>query len=63
MKFLIEPINDTDCRIVDIDCSALQGQAVDELTVSATVVQDGKTYAIKEVGRGVCLRMSHRHLV
>lgn len=21
MKFLIEPINDTDCRIVGIDCS------------------------------------------
>lgn len=54
MKFIIEPINDTDCRIVDIDCSAMQGQSVDELTIPATVEQDGKVYAVKEVGRGVC---------
>lgn len=51
MKFIIEPINDTDCRIVDIDCSDMQCQAVSELTIPATVEQDGKTYRVKEVGK------------
>lgn len=46
MKFIIEPINDTDCRIVDIDCSDMQCQAVSELTIPATVEQDGKTYRV-----------------
>lgn len=54
MKFIIEPINDTDCRITDIDCSGLHGQAVGELTIPATVEQNGKTYQVKEVGPHVC---------
>ncbi len=53
MKFIIEPINDTDCRITDIDCSGLQGQAVGELTIPATVEQNGKTYQVKEVGKSI----------
>ncbi len=54
MKFIIEPINEIECRITDIDCSGLQGQSVDELTIPATVEQDGKTYRVKEVGPKVC---------
>lgn len=54
MKFIIEPINETDCRIIDIDCSGLQGQSVEEITIPATVEQDGKTYQVKEVGPKVC---------
>lgn len=50
MKFIIEPINDTDCRINDIDCSGLQGQTISELTIPASVQHDGKTYHVKEVG-------------
>lgn len=54
MKFIIEPINDTDCRINDIDCSGLQGQTISELTIPASVQQDGKTYHVKEVGSRAC---------
>lgn len=50
MKFIIQPINDTDCRIVDVDCSGLQGQALEEVTVPASVEQDGKSWQVKEVG-------------
>ena len=52
MKFIIEPINETDCRIVDIDCSDKKGKPVKQLTIPATVKQDGKTFAVKEVGGG-----------
>lgn len=50
MKFIIEPINDTDCRITGVDCSGLQGQSLEEVTVPATVEQDGRTWQVKEVG-------------
>ena len=53
MKFIIEPINETNCRIVDIDCSDKKGKPVKQLTIPATVKQDGKTFAVKEVGGGV----------
>lgn len=53
MKFIIEPINDTDCRIIDVDCSD-EGKPVKELTFPATVEQDGKTYDVKEVGKRAC---------
>ena len=54
MKFIIEPINDKDCRIVDIDFTRLQGKSISELTIPPIVEQDGKTYNVKEVGRQVC---------
>ena len=53
MKFIIEPINDTDCRIIDVDCSD-EGKPVKEITFPATVEQDGKTYNVKEVGKRAC---------
>lgn len=49
MKFIIEPINDTDCRIVDIDCSDIQ-EGIEEITFPATIEQEGKVWYVKEVG-------------
>ena len=40
MKFIIEPINETECRIIDIDCSNLKGEKISELTFPAQVEQD-----------------------
>lgn len=54
MKFIIEQINDADCRIVDVDCTGLNGKAVKELTIPATVEENGKTYKVKEVGNNLC---------
>lgn len=50
MRFIIEPINETDCRIINVDCSALQGKTLNEVTVPSTIEQDGKTWQVKEVG-------------
>lgn len=52
MKFIIEPINDTDCRIVDIDCSDMQGRKVAELSIPSAVELDGKTWTVREVANG-----------
>lgn len=54
MKFIIEPINDNDCRITGVDCSALQGKSLEEMTIPATVEQDGKVWQVKQVGPDVC---------
>lgn len=50
MKFIIEPINDTDCRIVDVDCSDMLGQKVEEIVIPSSVEHDGKRWTVKEVG-------------
>lgn len=50
MRFIIEPINETDCRVINVDCSALQGKTLTEVTVPSTIEQDGKTWQVKEVG-------------
>ena len=52
MKYIIQPINDNECKIVDLDCSALQGNSLKELVLPSTVEQDGKTYKVKEIGPG-----------
>lgn len=53
MRFIVEPLNNTDCRIIDIDCSELKGMAVDEVVIPSTVEEDGKTYYVKEVGKPI----------
>lgn len=50
MRFIIEPINDTDCRIVDVYCSDMLGQKVEEIVIPSSVEHDGKTWTVKEVG-------------
>lgn len=49
MVFLIEPINDKDCRIVDIDCYDVEAKRVQEIVIPSTVEQDGKTWQVKDV--------------
>lgn len=51
MKFIIEPINDTECCVVDIDCSDLKGETVNEVTIPSVVEDNGKSYRVKEVSR------------
>lgn len=49
MKFSIEPINDTDCKIIGIDRSDMDGQKLTEVKIPSTIDQDGKTWNVKEV--------------
>lgn len=54
MKFVIEPINDVDCKIIDCDCSDLQGKPVKELIFPSTIVREGKIYNVKSIGKRAC---------
>lgn len=49
MKFTIEPINESDCRIVDLDISDMDGQKLTELKIPSIIEQDGKCWNVKEV--------------
>lgn len=55
MKFIIEQINETDCRIVDIDFSNNEREKVEEIVVPAIIEQDGKVWHVKEVGNSPTL--------
>lgn len=54
MRFIIEKINETDCKIIDCDCSDLQGKSIKELVIPSFIEEEGKTYKVKEVGERAC---------